>query len=410
MEGELPGNLTNDTGGELMRSFPDFHLELINSTDYILGSPLGRRALASSRIPDMANLLRDLLDDMDRLAKNCHLPEFTDHSLPHICSLVRRLSDWGTRDGWLSTMTSEEAAFLLLATLCHDLGMLSQDPSELEGAVDQTPKGMAELSDWVRRTHVPRLGGLLKNLFRRRQRAEEIDMIWFSLVVALGKAHAYWPWQAGFTTVEQLAAPAGIDARRARGLAALIAVADLLDEDASRCDTDTLFKHRMGTTINRAHWLRHGLTLDRIDVLGRTVAARFVNVPGAPSGMEQVFRALRNHLRLVLLYNDDLKAVGAEITHLNFDPCTGVPAASNEALGAWKDVDDFTSCLAEQLLTTFMPEALNDVRDSQTAARLTAIGLELVDLTAYRAFNGRGDEQLTDEERIFFRHWYRVEV
>lgn len=389
-----------------MRAFPDFQLELTSSTDYVLASPLGRKALSDNNIPDLTNLLRDLMEGMDRLAKNCHLPEFTDHALPHICSLVKRLSVWGTTAKWLDGLQPVEATYLLLATLTHDLGMLSQDPAELENAIDQASKGRGEISDWVRRTHVTRLKGLLRRLLIRQNREWLTKVPSFALWTAIGMAHQSWPWESGFTEVGELAPSAGIDPSRAKGLAALVAVADLLDEDAARCDTDTLFKHRQGTPLNKAHWLRHGLTRDRLDVDGRKITIKFVNVPTAPKGMEQVFRALRNHFRLAFLYNDELAKVDAQIDYIDFNPCTGQPTDSNESLTNWVDVPEFRTCLPEQLLSTFMPEARNDVRDGTMQQRLVAIGLELVDLTSYRAFQGPPDEALTPEEQIFLSAWY----
>lgn len=43
---------------------------------------------------DLSNFLRELIHGISRLSQSCHLPEFTDHGLSHLCSLVDRISRW----------------------------------------------------------------------------------------------------------------------------------------------------------------------------------------------------------------------------------------------------------------------------------------------------------------------------
>jgi len=86
------------------------------------------------------------------------------------------------------------------------------------------------------------------------------------LVVSLARSHAYWPGQEGYQELERCAEVAGFDPKRIRGIAAILAVADLLDEDSGRCDSMTLFANKAGNLMNRAHWLRHLLTADKLQI------------------------------------------------------------------------------------------------------------------------------------------------
>lgn len=74
-----------------LRPLPDPEIGLRDARDFILGSPLSRRALGCSQ-PFLFLFLHDLLEVVYRLVQSCHLPEFTDHGLPHLCSLVDRVS------------------------------------------------------------------------------------------------------------------------------------------------------------------------------------------------------------------------------------------------------------------------------------------------------------------------------
>ncbi|MDD3898715.1 MAG: hypothetical protein PHE82_07190 [Syntrophomonadaceae bacterium] len=127
--------------------------------------------------------------------------------------------------------------------------------------------------------------------------------------------------------------------------------------------------------------------------------------------MEQVYRAIRNHYRLIKLYNRALKNIEANINRLNFYPSKGVPNTENdesESLKDWKTIiEDFRYCLPEQLLSTFMPEARNESYDSITQKKLKVIRLEMLDLTNYNNFLGKNKFQ-TDEEKIFNTAWNRT--
>src|SRR5271157_3731699 len=144
-----------------MATLPDPNITLREARDFVFSSALGRRALTKTKWPRWPLVLHDLLEVVHHLVQSCHMPEFTDHGLPHLCSLVDRLSLWEGPDGKRveSGLNFEECGTLLLATLIHDLGMLSQNQADMP---DDAPAAAAldqavEIGDWVRRTHVHRL-------------------------------------------------------------------------------------------------------------------------------------------------------------------------------------------------------------------------------------------------------------
>ncbi|HHW40230.1 MAG TPA: hypothetical protein GXX19_03625 [Syntrophomonadaceae bacterium] len=273
---------------------------------------------------------------------------------------------------------------------------------------------MAEIPNWVRETHVPRLEGLLKKLLLERDRQkpayqkqgyrEFVESEQFSFVVSLAVAHSSWPWEKDFAAVGEKAQKVQIKPERARGLAAVLSVADLLDEGAGRCDTATLIRHRQGTVLNKAHWLRHALTAEPVEIRDRKIVVKLWKPPGTGSELEQVYRALRNHYRLVLLYNRELRSLNAQIERLEFYPSVGVPQEGNENLKDWQHIVEFDGALPEQLLRTFMREARNDPPDEKVKEQLQVIGLELLDLREYRKFLGKS-ERLTEEEMVFNKLW-----
>ena len=127
---------------ERFRSLPDPEINLRDARDFILSSLLARTALNGTD-SSLALFLHDLLDAIYRLALSCHLPEFTDHGLPHLCSLVDRVSRWelpprpnNPRPYLCESLSSDEASVLLIALLIHDIGMLSQNPIDLPEGSD----------------------------------------------------------------------------------------------------------------------------------------------------------------------------------------------------------------------------------------------------------------------------------
>ena len=161
-----------------MKEIPDFDTELSQATDYIMESPLATKTFSNPPFPQYTNVLRILLRSIDRLADNCHMPEFTNHALPHICSIVRRASEWAVEDQWIEKINGGEAGYLLLALIIHDIGMLSQDAADLPDAnKNDNMKGFCDISNWVRRTHVLRIEKLVRRILEEEMsRAAQLSV------------------------------------------------------------------------------------------------------------------------------------------------------------------------------------------------------------------------------------------
>jgi len=388
------------------RVLPDPSSSLYDARDFILGSPLTRRALECS-IPRFANFIADLLDATHRLSQSCHLPEFTDHGLPHLCSLVDRISKWElpNASGQVETMLTqklapESAGLLLVAVLTHDLGMLSQKPEDLPDAHSTSldPSQWSDIASWVRRTHVIRLPKLIRRIMKTY--SPDYSALFddhgdenLSQAIAIAMAHQRWPWQWGENWACNF---------RNRGLAAIVSVADLLDEDSARCDTETLLQHRGGDELNRAHWIRHALTTNRVVVSRGEITVELCRPAATGRVFKPVFSALRNHFRLVLLYEDELQHVEAPVTNVHLLPSTGIPQVEASGLTRWNELDGFANeqAFAFQMLRTFMPEALKDSRkvDAVTLAKLRSASLEDVDLSILEQSEMRNEPRTVEEQ------------
>ena len=382
-----------------MRSLPDPELSLRDASDFIFDSALCRRALREPNPRFLALLLREVISGISRLTVSCHLPEFTDHGLGHLCSLVDRLSRWSSGPSGTSPrfvvdgLSAEECAVLLLATLLHDVGMLSQRPEDLPpGDPNASAKPFRDIPTWVRRTHIGRMEGVLRRMFRGTEFENVVSDPIVQRALNVGKAHGSWPWKWNATTLSG----------RDPGLAALVAVADLLDEDSARCDTATLLRHRYGTAENCAHWIRHGLTQGRVLVENGRVSVCLARPQGTDAQLDVVFTALRNHFSLVMLYIRELGQVGAGLHGIDFDPLVSGVSSVAEGLTGWNDLEGFgtQTALVYHLLGSFMPEALMDARrvDTDTLRRLTAQGLTPIDLDQFYAIRGAREPRLPVEQ------------
>jgi hypothetical protein len=390
----------------MSRQLPDPDLNLRESSDFILNSLLGRKALWCSEIPGLAVFLRDLLETIHRLVHSCHLPEFTDHGLSHLCSLVARVSEWtcapsgGTSVSLCDLLDREtsdgiEAAMLLLAILFHDLGMLSQKTEDLNPRdMSDMPFGPADIPSWVRRTHVKRLNGLLNRLFDVSPHGEAIASPLCQRAIRIASTHSVWPWQRGFSDI----------GGREQGLAAVLAVADLLDEDANRCDTNTLIHHRHGTWENLGHWMRHSLTINRILVREGVVLVKLVRPPGTDAQLSRVFAAIRNQLRLSLLYLRPLGFLQAGLLGVDFDPPEGPPQDEAVGLESWNRIPGLQTqdALNYCLLSSFMPLALGDRRrvTSEDLDMTRDLRLEQINLDQFYQIRGASESRSPHEQIV----------
>jgi len=384
-----------------MRPLPDPDLSLRDASDFIFESELCRVALKAPEPESLAVFLRDLIATIYRLTTSCHLAEFTDHGLNHLCSLVDRLSRWTTQHDTAASrlvvkeLGPSECAVLLLATLMHDIGMLSQRQEDMPGQQPQwESRGVEDLANWVRATHIPRMKHLVTRLFEDSEHSGLIAHAVSQRAFRVAEAHGSWPSEWGSIGF----------VNRDSGLAAMLAVADLLDEDSNRCDTETLLHHRSGTYLNCAHWIRHGLTGGRVLIQGGAIDVVLRRPPDTDAQLESVYRALRNHYRICYLYLQELAQVGAGIVRIAFTPPDGCPQAIAPELTGWKHLRGFgtQAAFVYHLLNSFMPQALLD--SSRLAPteiqRLRALGLQEIDLTEFQRIRG-GIELHALEEQAF---------
>ena len=379
-----------------MRLLPDPHLSLRDASDFVFDSELGRLALSDPHPRNLAVLVRDVIAQIYRLTASCQLPEFTEHGLPHLCSLIDRICRWTLSSAGSPTLLEQlspaEAGQLLLAVLFHDIGMLSQRPEDMpRGAVVWQSKGLRDVPLWVRTTHIDRMRALIHRSFAATPLAATLDDAHVKQAQAIAEAHGSWSWQKKFTDLTP----------RAGGLAAILAISDLLDEDSNRCDIGTLLNHRWGTHLNCAHWLRHGLTRDRVLVSKGVISVRLCAPPDVGGGMQPVFAALRNHFRLVLLYREALQPFGADGLEVSFNAATGCPMETASELGGWSRVPGFNTeaALVFHLLTSFMALGLLDEKrvSADDMAKTKAAGMEPVDLKRFHEIRGTSEPRSADE-------------
>jgi len=381
-----------------MRDLPDPHLSLHDASDYIFGSQLVRIALADPHPRNLAVLIRDVIVLIHRLTVSCQLAEFTEHGLPHLCSLIDRIDRWtipstgASPSSIVSGMTAGEAGQLVLAVLFHDIGMLSQRPDDMPGAAPVwESRGTRDLATWVRETHVRRMKQLLRRSFTGSPLAPTLEDNAVVSAMTIAESHSSWPWEPPFSTLQP----------REAGLAAMLAISDLLDEDSNRCDIATLINHRWGTDMNRAHWIRHGLTQGRVLIVEDTINVKIVAPPGTGGQLTPVFAGLRNHFRLALLYREALNPFSGAGLNAEFNTPNGCPVAMAQDLVGWNRIPGFgsESALAYHLLSSFMPIGLLDPKrvDPATLARTACANLEQVDLALFHKIHGESEPRSADE-------------
>jgi len=406
----------------------DFKTDLRVASDFILSSSLCRKALEASLPGGTANIIRDIVQMIDQLVQSCHLPEFTDHGIPHLVSLVDRADQWTVGDDKFlaELLNPDESALLVLAILTHDLGMLSQDPLDMETV--QSTKGMSNVASWVRKTHCKRMRRLLKRILEASGYTEFAQSNFFNLLCQVAMAHEEWSWQKNARhypnirkfTIDATAEGYKIPADRACGIAAIVAVCDILDEDSLRCDTETLLLHRQGNVLNKAHWIRHLLTKDRIYIKKNRFGVTFkwmkyerdqrgLPIVDDPSGCQSGSRrkialdALKNQFSSALLYNDDLTALNADLGDPSYteeeDEMVTIP---------WNlpSLRDFWGCAPERILQSVFSFAREpDDEILKKWEKMTGnASFRKLDLVNYNRLIGLSDnrpEPLFDEEMTF---------
>jgi hypothetical protein len=304
------------------------------------------------------------------------------------------LASAGDGESVLDALLPEDCAVLLLATLFHDIGMLSQRAEDMPGdATDLSFRAVTDTPTWVRRTHVDRIERLVCRLFSGTDFYGDLQERTLNRAFRVARAHAKWPWEWTLFSFSPKDA----------ALASMLAVADLLDEDAARCDTSTLIKHRRGSVLNCAHWIRHALTTSRLLVSKGKFVARLARPPGTGKSLEPVFDGIRNHYRLALLYNSELKHLGAEI-QIEFGPASGIPKSEASGLRNWQAIPGFRTetALAIHLFSSLSNEALADSAHiaPTVMGKLHSVGITPVDLSLLRRVLGE-IEIRSEEERVF---------
>jgi hypothetical protein len=382
----------------------------IEMRPHIQDSSLAAKARRCDLDLNFDDLLDFLLQAVSRLERSCNLPEFTDHGLSHLESLVDRISHWtcSEKNGRsialcdLLDVGSSEPVVVLLGTLFHDLGMLSHRPEAPASNFTPLGWGQMDLATWVRKTHVQRLESLVTGLLDeyeagRLSTGHRVNRDLFQRAIQIACAHQCWPWQNGFRDLPG----------RDQGLAAVIAVVDLLDEDAARCDTNTLLHHRQGTLLNMGHWIRHGLTKSPIRVTNGIVEVEMVKLPGTGEGLAPVFTALRNQFRLTGLYNGALDTIGASPIKIVFHPSGGFPSEENEELSGWTQIPGLPTeeALVFHLLSSFIDEALlkGPNNTAESLAARGAIEMEPIDLRWHEQIRFKdGKEARSLDEQAFY--------
>lgn len=284
--------------------------------EQILSTNFARKAIETklicqNRRPCTANVFRCLLEEIDRMAKSCQLTEFTEHGLPHLLSLINRIETWTIRDGsnLINNLNYDETCLLFFAVIIHDIGMLSQRESDLDKK-DQIiyARQFADLSGWVRRTHTLRIENITCRILKGKGYKDFCNSDYFKIVCELARSHNYWPESEEFKELFKLD-----NKNRLMALAGVLAVADLLDEDSSRCDSMTLFSNKAGTLLNRAHWLRHMLTANCLKIEKGIIRVEFQEPINLLGRIEGVYIGLENHLKQCYRYNKVLSELGARV-------------------------------------------------------------------------------------------------
>jgi hypothetical protein len=358
----------------------------------ILSTKFARKAIETTLIcqenkPCAANVFRCLLEEIDRMAKSCQLTEFTDHGLPHLLSLVKRIDTWTIKDGsyLITTISNDETCLLFFAVIIHDIGMLSQNESDLNhGDRVVYARQFSDLSAWVRRTHTLRIEGITRRILENEKYKDFCATSYFKITCELARSHNYWPDSKEFIVLSSLN-----DKYRLKSLAGILAVADLLDEDSNRCDSMTLFANKIGTLLNRAHWLRHILTSNCLKIEKGIIKVHFQEPNNLKGKIKGAFIGLENHLNQCKRYNRVLSKLDAKVSFKFFKPvsCNSLP----------DNVDELSMLCCQpnvHLLRTFENETLpaaTNAKPEGTRVNIKGIKMQTVDRRIFDTATGKNE-------------------
>ncbi|GEA30902.1 HD domain-containing protein [Clostridium diolis] len=391
-----------------MKELPDFNINIYQAINYIFESDLAVVAFKNPPFINFVNIVRRTIETIDRLSENCNMPEFTNHGLRHICSLVKRTSEWAITDGWIENINCKEAGYLLMALIVHDLGMLSQETSDLSSDVAlEYKRGIGDLATWVRKTHVLRLSKLLHRIFYEFENEDIEVKNHIEAIAQMAASHNYWPWDKEYDIDEKLTKFIGIENDRIYGLNAVIAVVDLLDEDSNRCDSEVLIKHKRGNKINIAHWYRHALTAKVNPIKNHKVKISLRAIDGMDESFEDVFKVIRNQFRIVLVYKKYLSIINAQIDELEFEPTNEMPKIDKEVkeLDVWNEKVELKYSMKELLMLTFIPETRGERCDSKLYNELVKLNLEQVKPLEETGLTDN-NQLLFDDEKLLYKISY----
>jgi hypothetical protein len=412
----------------------------MGSVEGILDSRLLRAALRSNCLQTPKGIMvyathRHLLDKIDQLARNVQFSEFTEHGIPHIGSLVERISEWtlttvdpNIQRYLINELTANEALLLALAVFFHDIGMLSQRAEDLppEKRYALGPYAV-DVAKWVRRTHVDRLDGLVKHILGEHSCLRELlsgpSNEYISAAIRLGESHREWPTDSvkpAYDALSGLSISVGISSEHLHALAAVLAVVDLLDEDHRRCDTDALLGHKQATTINRSHWLKHLLVLEppmikcgRVDIKIAQIGAWRGRIPAAMEALTQylcnakIYNSLLSHLEAQISIHVHVEKNGQDLPVKEIDYFSQAPDV--HLLRAFPDeAKHLMSITADEVLL----DASKDCMEAIVTAAKVVDGISPADhdaIITLRAAKAYGDQQgIASCKKLIRRHAMRA--
>ena len=122
------------------------------------------------------------------------------------------------------------------------------------------------------------------------------------------------------------------------------------------------------------------MTVSVSAVENKKIKIKFRSLPNLPGDFIKVYQALRNHYRLIKLYNSCLCHIGGEIDGVEFDPSDKVDYSDSisESLSIWSTHIELKNNITRRIMDTFMPEAKGVYIDDISEENIKAIGMETI--------------------------------